>query len=448
MAGGRTQGPSRTFRFFCWVACSSLTVLSPSVARAGGPAFYRDRAGWHPLGDEDERAFVVVADGVEHLFSIVRLDPALAVKDATELAWLVPIPASAEKVSANPLRDFPSFSGRQPVLDVRRSAASWLELMAASQLWPLPALLARFWDDRLERGIDRFSFTATSSEGVTTEILSSQGAAALVESLRRRDIDLAGQAPISSSTEGPTWSWVLVRVADLAAFHRGAGVKLAETGLGVAVHFPTAHGYYPLLTSGQRGLSRAIEITTLGFTRPSAPTVYEVTTEQCLGNIEASGELQRSARLDVTDRRQPFTRFRLSTKDARARGEPVPTSSAADFLFEPGAPDAVLRAADWLRFPYGGALAFVAALCVFLGLSLAAHFSVRALWPKASRPLVPLCARIAVANVFTIVSPLTVARNRAQTEGRSARAAIAFVLTSSVLFTSFLTLLHWLIAPS
>jgi hypothetical protein len=185
----------------------------------------------------------------------------------------------------------------------------------------------------------------------------------------------------------------------------------------------------------------------LGQPAPSAPTVYEVTTEQCLGNIEASGELQRSARLDVTDRRQPFTRFRLSAKDARAGGEPAPKSAAADSLFEPGAPNAVLRAADWLRYPYGGALAIIAALCVFLGLSWAAHFSVRALWPKASRPPVPLCARIAVANVFTIVSPLIVARNWAQTHGRSARAAIAFVLTSSVVFTSLLTLLHWLIAP-
>jgi hypothetical protein len=221
-----------------------------------------------------------------------------------------------------------------------------------------------------------------------------------------------------------------------------------ETVLGVAVHFPASRGSYPLLSSDQSGPSRELELTISGFARATAAPAYEVMTEHCVGTIQATDEMRQWMRIGPSDRNQRFTRFHLSAKSARAGKDLRRESSYADFVFEPGAAVAVTRAADWLEVPHRVRWEFGAALLVFWSLSLASYFLARALWVKSSRPPVSRCARMAVANVLTLLWPLLDDRRRAEEDRSSPRAAVAFILISSAVLVSLVSLLRWLIAPS
>jgi hypothetical protein len=239
---------------------------------------------------------------------------------------------------------------------------------------------------------------------------------------------------------------VLVHVSDWATYRRASGTSDPQTALAFAAHFPVSRGYYPLLSSRQRG-ANAIEITTLGFARAPATTNYDVTTEHCLGDVKGVSELPASTRADLADAKVKFTRFHLSPTSDRSRSGTAEPAAIADFFFEPGAPAAVERAARWLSAPYHAVLEAVGGLLGFWVLLLVAHFGVRALWPASSRPDARSCARMAITNVFTLLWPLAASRRRAEARGESGRAIFAFALTSSLAFTLFVSLLHWIVAP-
>lgn len=441
MARGRARRTSRWQRLLCSLSCAVASASGASAASAGGLAFYRDGAGWHALRGGEERAVVIFADGVEHLFSAVRLNPAVSIKNASEVAWLFPIRAPAESVSAAPLRDLPSFSGRQPLVEIQRTAATLLELMAASQVWPVPALMARFWDGQLEASEEHMVFAAPTAAGVVTEILSDGESAA--EKLKRHGVVFDDVSWLPSALAGTTW--VLVHVADLATYRQASITSDPQIRLAFAAHFPAARGYYPLLSNRERD-ANAIEITTLGLTRAATTTRYDVTTEHRLGAFKGTDQVTALTRADA-DAKVTFTRFYLSAAGDRAESNTAEPTAHADFFFEPGAPAAVERAAQWLRAPYHTVFEIAGGLIGFFTLLLVAHFGVRALWPASSRPDARSCARMAITNVFTLLWPLAAGRRRAEARGESARAIFAFALTSSLVFTLFVSLLHWTVAP-
>ena len=424
-----------------FIALLGVVLFAARSAEGGGIAAYRDSSGWHPLAEGDQRAFITVKGGVENLLLGVRPDEALDARNATQIAWLLPIPARAHEVRVSLLSGFPSFLGRQPLEDVRATAKSLLELAAATQIWTIPALMARFWNDRLEAGGEKPSFAVPASRAVEVDVLSADSVGSLVEALHQRDVDIDPLA--LSGVDGLTKSdraWALLRIVDFASYRKGTRGEGAERDvwLGMQMTFPAVKGYFPLLSNRQsRSSMRDIEITTLGFVYAAPPVPNGLSTEYYVGTYEATAQVRQSSDIALAGEHERYTRFRLA-------GAPV--GEQKELFFEPGATASVLHAADWKDRPYHSAVEAALALIGFVMLALISYFGLRAIWPNSSRPSPKQCGAMAIANLLTLAGPLYLAFRAAKSSTKPAsNRGFAFLLAGSALLTLLIFSLHWVV---
>jgi len=418
------------------IALSGVVWLTARSAKADGIAAYRESSGWHSLAEGEQRAFIAVDRGVENLLLGIRPDEALDARNVAEIAWLLPVPAHAQQVRVSVLGGFPSFAGRQPLGDVRATAKSLLELAAATQIWPVPALMARRWNDRLEPGGERPPFTVPASRAVEVEVLSTDSVSSLADALHRRGVQLdpralSGVGDLARADR----SWALLRIVDFAAYRREMPPAAREVWLGMQLTFPAAKGFFPLLPNPlARSSMRDVEITTLGFVHAAPPLPSGLSTDYYVGTYEASAEVRKASDIALAGEHERYTRFRLAG---------APTGGGKELILEAGAPSSVLRAADWNDRPYHSALEGALALIGFAILALISYFALWAVWPRSNRPSPKQCGAMAIANLLTLAVPLYLAFLTAKsTEPRSNRGAV-FVLTGSAILTLLLFLLHW-----
>jgi hypothetical protein len=423
-----------------FLALLSVVLFAARSAKSSGIAAYRDSSGWHPLAEGEQRVFITVKGGVENLLLGIRPDEALDARNATQIAWILPVPAGSHEVRASLLRGFPSFLGRQPLEDVRATAKMLLELAAATQVWTIPVLMARFWNDRLEPGGEKPSFAVPVSRAVEVDVLSADSVGSLAEALHQRGVDvdplaLSGVDRLIKSDR----AWALLRIVDFAAYRKGApGEEPArDVWLGMQMTFPAVKGYFPLLSNRQsRSSMRDLEITTLGFARAATPVPSGLATEYYVGTYEATAQVRQSSDIALAGEHERYTRFRLAG---------IPAGEEKELIFEPGASASVLRAADWMDRPYHSAVEAALALMGFVMLALISYFGVLAIWPSSSRPSPRQCGAMAIANLLTLAGPLYLTIRAAKSTKPVSIRGFAFSLACSVLLTLLIFSLHWVV---
>lgn len=421
------------FRSLKWVA-PLLVALVGRPSWADGIAAYRDASGWHLLSERGQLAVAVLDQGVEHLLLQVLIDEALDKRGANRVTWITPIPARADQIRVAALRGLPSFTGTQPADHARSTLRTLLELMAGSQLWTVPALMARPWGGGIEADGPSLFPAPTTHDGVELELLSAASIDGLAAHLIEDGVELEPHVLEKLQAYATIdQAFVILRIADFTTYSRALhALEAPETSLGLEVTFPTSQGYFPLVASSAlRGSAIDVEVTTLGFSRAIEPEPAGLITEYYVGSYDAVAEVRQASNIEISTDHERYTRFRLSSP---------PNRLTHDLHFEPGAPPATDALARWVSHPYHAAFEGTLALLGFIVLGFVAFWIARPIWPKASRPTLGRCATMALANVCTLAFPLVLMSRYANTNGVSTRRALGCVMTASVILCAMLLL--------
>ena len=351
-----------------------------------------------PWPNVRNRRLIILREGKEHLLLQVALDDHIEEQQAKGLVWIVPVPARPSETHARVLRGFPQFLGARPVGEVVSTTQTMLAVMAGTQFWTWPLLVAASFGrgnsgagaraGRLrEHGASRDRGRGCSLLDTTT----------YRRALQDHGISLPGPVllPLSQYANDPS-AFVLFRIADLQKYREASREANDEgTSLGVEIVFPSQTGFFPLIASaGLPGPTVSVVVTTLGFMIPTVPAPSGVSTEHYMGSYQASPEVLEALGIAASGRQERYTRFRLAGP---------PPSLREDLRFEPGASRPTQLAADWLSFAHHEAIE-IAALVVIHGLlSVLAAVATRPVWPLAARPTKRRAALLGLANLGSVL---------------------------------------------
>jgi hypothetical protein len=373
------------------------------------------------LGRRTQSAEIWLSNGQEHLLLAVNGAANLPAGAASELVWITPVSAPASLVRADILQGFETFSGIEATEAGFVRARRALAAMLMTQLWPIPAALPTLSVRQVAAPIT-LPARSVQRQGVALGVVDAASLDALEVRLRAWGVSLSESTRRSLapylSTRG---SLVTYRINDPAAARQVA----SSEGLGITLTFPADGASLPLLVSATAPETNIdITVIAIGFFQSPGAGLNGLRTSYFLGGPESSGstasELQNWH--SISSR---FTRFEFRAN---------PASLASSLSLTPGAPRAVLLAADLCE--RSGALAGLAvALTLFCSFAAGAALTMRFVWPLAARPSRKKVAVIGLLNVATLIAPLIASLLLARRLGVSRIRALAFVAASSVTLT-------------
>lgn len=390
------------------------------TAHAGGIAVRAAPGGVTAIPEHSQSALIWSENGLEHLLLAVSLD---VENKRDPLLWITSLPASPTAVKAEVLLGVPALDG----LDVGREAISrskvGLGIMAATQLWPAPAILSALSVGQpilVPPGDD----APLQREGVTLEVIAASSLDGL--DARVRELGSALSGPVRQTLEryvSPQGSFLTYRVDAAALAHNNE----RSLRLGFNAVFPSANGHFPL-AAGATSSAEALDIsvTALGFVQSTGPHPAGLQTSYYVGGHRvpsaASGVL--AATLPLSSDR--FTRFEFLGPRSSLSG---------DLSFAPGAPALITIAASLITSSHGGLVGIAAALLVFVSTAALVALAARGIWPNEKRPRKSTVAVLGVLNLATVVAPLIGSLLVARRMGAPRARALAFVAVSSVMLT-------------
>ena len=252
-------------------------MLSIPVAADGISIGYNTLDAWETLAERDQFCIINYHDGIEKMIVQIQLDgPELRSSD--KVAWLFPIPATAESVSLRHFQIIPRFDGDSlgsAVLEKVADSSSW-SYAFATQLYTLPVIgtysvmMLGFGTNSAADSVE--SFAALDQYGVTSEVLAADSSEALGAYLTSKGLTLPEDAEYAMENYlGGDYSIVLSWISDVSSFLTQA-FKMPGTDvytLGIGVEFPCDGIFFPLeMTSAYGPLEIPITVQVLDHVTP------------------------------------------------------------------------------------------------------------------------------------------------------------------------------------
>lgn len=231
---------------------------SPLLVFADGKLIIPTPEGFDLADQNYQEAFINYQDGMEKLIIDVDIE-----KKASEMVWIIPIPANPEKVEIDVLSDLPRIIGQE----VNKRAASIMEdddtyfplLMTQVHLFPFFIVFvsmggARELGEAGEADLVTL-FTHVEKEGIVSEVLTAKSNEALYNYLSGKGIRVEKDVLLGLDTyfeKEYTFvsSWL-------------SSEKIIEGDRGIYIAFPTEKIYYPLIPTssyGEREIPIAIRV--------------------------------------------------------------------------------------------------------------------------------------------------------------------------------------------
>lgn len=247
------------------VLCSVLISHFPQVVSAdGGPPIYWDsNYGMSFLNEHLQIAAINYENGNEKLAIAIKLDP-LRNKS---VAWIVPVPAKANDVKIDILKNFPEFEGVDlaAYADEKVDRIVTLPLMSSlTQIYPsIYVWLSSLYIGSPETGYGGTEVHAEVQKGgITSQVITADNAESLYDYLKSVNITVErGSLPILEEYIGENYSFVASWVSSVnESDYRTPSIF---------IEFPNDEIYYPMKPTSMYGDTKVpVLIYVVGFVQP------------------------------------------------------------------------------------------------------------------------------------------------------------------------------------
>lgn len=307
--------------------CFSLSLVACLLAgeslSAWADGFVLAKSG-HYVPEEEQQAFIEWADGHERLFIRTR-----TAKSSEPTLWIVPVPASPELVSAEPVAKLPVVRLEHNVVTAARGylkKASMVAFVMDTGLVPLCCLTfggCGMSSDAKPGSVDVHQHV--EKLGMVLEVLTAKSGEALDGYLTSKQLHFSA-ASITAIAPYLNQDYTLI-----CAW--AAKESEVPTARAIRIDFPSAMVFYPLRPTSIYQSSIATSICVRGFVHPHAGN--EVSGQKChyvtgpVGEMDPDSKGEEAGYYPVFGRSEPLTRVELPAS---------PSLWNQDLVLEPGTP--------------------------------------------------------------------------------------------------------------
>jgi hypothetical protein len=413
---------------------AAVFFASGFVAKPTAAAFAVHATNDHVWRWHDERtlhAVVVQREGRERLSVQIELPSQIDLAQTDELIWVVPIPAPVPTIHARELLDLPVLSGSSVVGSWVDDVRSMLTLMAGSQIWPLPFIVASGWKDGSIR-IPAWNAPALlhreALRGASVEIVPGADVSGPGPSLAAQGVVMpAAVTAALILSAARSQSFVMLRVTSLAQLAQAIRDGNDRPVLGLEIEFPALPGSISVVPVGRsfepRAL-RSLQIFAQGFVEPQGARSSALLSDHLLGRLSSSGSESERGRYTVI-------------------WTPSPTTVAdTQLLLADGASRLTRFAESWYSSSLHNLFDLGTLLILFITLSITASLAAQRIYPlpHASRRRTLL---LGLANLLTFLGTFVAATQSARAQDVSLRRGSVFALLSSLIFVAEVALFAW-----